>query len=103
MNDLALELGMSIETLGRMTEREFVGWQAYAAKRLLPTRRMELYLAQIAAVVARSMGGSTGTVVDFLLQPVDASAPDEDEVEELRRAVGFNPRNLKDSDGGEPG
>lgn len=56
--DLALELGMTVGDLKRrMTVAELAEWYAYARKKLLPTRRIEHYLAQIAQVQA---GGSLG-------------------------------------------
>jgi len=67
-HDLALELGCTVATLERsMSEREFRQWIAYASKRLLPTRRLEAYLAQVASVLAQTAGNSDLTLVDFLL------------------------------------
>ncbi len=75
-----------------MTEREFRGWQQYAARRMLPTRRLEFYLAQIALLIAKTMGNQPETTLaDFLFDP-DAS-PEDDDMEE---AFGFSPRNRKD-------
>jgi hypothetical protein len=55
--DLALHLGMTADGLERaMTERELGDWQQYMAKRMLPWRRMELHLGQIAQWVAHGAG-----------------------------------------------
>lgn len=60
--DLALELGMTVAQLKRsMLSSELADWYAYAGKKLLPTRRIEHYLAQIAQAFA---GGALG---DYLL------------------------------------
>jgi hypothetical protein len=76
--DLALHLGMTSAGLGRaMTERELGQWRAYAAKRMLPMRRVELYLAQIALLVVKTMGGQADAKLsDYLFDP-------EPEAEEL--------------------
>lgn len=60
--DLALELGMPVGSMkATMTTRELGMWSVYAAKKGLPSRRRELYLAQI----ARMTGG--GELDDYLL------------------------------------
>lgn len=60
--DLALELGMTLHQLKRtLPASELADWYAYARKKLLPTRRIEHYLAQIAQMFA---GGSLS---DYLL------------------------------------
>jgi len=60
--DLALELGMTLHQLKRvLPASELADWYAYARKKLLPTRRIEHYLAQIAQAFA---GGALG---DYLL------------------------------------
>ena len=60
--------------------------QRYAAKRMLPQRRMELYLAQIALMVAQGAGARDVKLNDFLF---DADEPEEIEAAEF---FGFNPR-----------
>ena len=67
-HDLALELGVSLASLDRMSEREFRQWVAYANKRLLPSRRLEAYLAQVCSVVAQCAGNSEMKLSDFLLE-----------------------------------
>ena len=71
--DLALELGMTEGALRRsMTENELRSWQVYAAKRMLPTRRMEMLLAQIAQIVHASVGGAKDrSLADYLFDPVE--------------------------------
>lgn len=92
-------LGVPAEHLAaRMTEREFVAWQRYAARRMLPQRRLELYLAQIAMLIAKTMGGHTdATLDDYCFDPADsepAQALDDDElVDEARDFFGFAPVN----------
>ena len=88
-----------------LPEREFVDWQRYAARRMLPTRRMEVHLAQISALIAQTMGGSKDSKMsDFLFDPQDIG-PEEGEdspEEDLQTAVkffGFKPRNVETTDG----
>ena len=52
--------------LDRMPEREFRSWVRYASTRLMPGRRMEAYLAQIASVIAQTSGNDM-SLSDFLL------------------------------------
>jgi hypothetical protein len=78
-----------------MPEREFNDWQRYAARRMLPQRRIEMYLAQIAMLIAKTNGGASGKGLDdFMLDP-PPDDPDEPE-DDLAAAVeffGFRPRN----------
>jgi hypothetical protein len=74
--DLALEFGLPVGVLSRLlTEREFRAWDRYARRKMLPQRRIELYLAQIAKTVAQSIGGSNAKLSDFLFDPPDPDAP----------------------------
>jgi hypothetical protein len=98
--DLALELGSTEERLARlMSEREFRRWQKYAAKRLLPTRRLEFYLAQIAQLIAITMGGvKDAKLSDYLIEPAPVAVHEDAEVVDiaaLRKAFGFKPRKGK--------
>lgn len=52
-----------------MTEQEFGIWTAYWRKHSLPFRRQELYLAQVAMLVAQSAGCENVTLQDFLFDP----------------------------------
>lgn len=81
---------MTLSQVGAMSEAEFRSWGQYATKRMLPWRRIELYLAQIAHTVALSSGrfDSPPKLRDFLFEP------EQDEEVDLRELVGFNPRNV---------
>jgi hypothetical protein len=79
--DLALHLGMTEAGLRRaMSERELQRWGQYVQRRMLPWRRMELLLAQIALVVAKTMGGAKDAALDDFLfdpPPLDAELDDD--------------------------
>jgi len=72
----------------QLTEAEFAEMQVYASRRMLPMRRIEMYLAQIAMMIAK-VNGSKCELSDFLFDPVDTAAPmtEDDEIE----FFGFNP------------
>ena len=94
LHDLALELGQPVEVLARtMTEREFKAWQRYAERRMLPSRRMELALAQLTMWVAVLCGVTDKSVGDFLLDVPTADEAGESDVDDLKSALGFAPRN----------
>jgi hypothetical protein len=83
--DLALEFGLPVGMLSRLlTERELLAWNRYSRRKMLPQRRIELYLAQIARLIAVTMGGSKAPLSAFLFDPpsadtdADAVAFDED-------------------------
>ena len=64
--------------------------QHYAARKALPHRRLELYGAQSAWAAA---GAKDAKPSDFLLDPPPAEPESEEEaIEEMRRALGFPPR-----------
>ena len=71
--DLALELklGTVDELKRRMTMQEFAWWVVYASKKMLPTRRLEYYLARIALVT----GG--GVLDDYLIKVRREQDPQE--------------------------
>jgi len=74
--DLAMEFGLPVGVLSRLlTERELKAWNRYARRRMLPQRRIEAYLAQIAQLVAQTMGGSKAPLSAFLFDPRDDDAP----------------------------
>ena len=58
-----------------MTETELRAWQAYAARRMLPGRRLEMYLAQLAQLIHACMGGAKD-------KPLSAYLFDPPEVED---------------------
>jgi len=97
--DLAVALGQPAASLARnLTEGEFQDWQAYAARRMLPQRRLELYLAQIALLIATTMGGAKNKKLsDFLFDPVDPGS-DEPTAEDEAAFFDFKPRNRKKED-----
>lgn len=77
--DLALHLGTSVAGLKRsMSEGEFRDWQRYAQGHMLPLRRIELMLAQLARFVHVGMcgGDKNAKLADYLFDPVEVS--DED-------------------------
>ena len=68
--DLALELGCSVAHLTRsMSEREFGQWQAYAAQKALPARRLEVAMANLAYVAVQLVAGkgANAKLSDFLV------------------------------------
>jgi hypothetical protein len=65
-----------------LPEREFISLQRYAARKMLPQRRLELYLAQLALLVAQSGGAKDVTLQDFLFD-LREEEPTEDEAEEF--------------------
>jgi hypothetical protein len=94
--DLALHMGSTAGALSRnMTEAEFGDWQTYATRRMLPMRRIEMYLAQIAMLIAKTMGGGkSDDIRDFMFDPVDTEDDDDaDLIEEARAFFDFNPIN----------
>lgn len=99
--DLALSLGQSVGSLSRtMSEREFMRWQKYSAKRLLPWQRMEWYLAQMTRWIAMTMGGlSDARLQDFLMPMRDPEEDEMDDEETLQEAIvafQFSPVNAKE-------
>ena len=90
-HDLALNLGMSVAQIKRMSEKELHRWQIYAARYMLPTRRMELHMAQIALWTARQAGAEDVTIHDFLFDPPEEVSP-EDAFANDAEALGFAPR-----------
>lgn len=92
--DLALELGVPAEQLAaQMSEREFVWWAKRAQRQWLPSRRIEWMLAQVAHMIAVTMGGAKDvSVSDYMLrlEPEDeADAPAD--VDAARAFFAFNP------------
>jgi len=103
--DLALAFGRPFEELAdTLSERELKAWASYHKRRLLPMQRLELYLAQLTAWVARS-SGVTGEIADFLIkfEPVaptaepagTAAAPADPEIAQVAAALKFAPRFKK--------
>lgn len=64
---------MGADGLARtLTEAEFTDWQTYARHRMLPQRRIEMLLAQIALVLVRVNGNQHAKLADFLFDPQPA-------------------------------
>lgn len=97
--ELALELGLTTETLAQvMLEEELVQWMRYAAKHMLPSRRMEAYLAQVCMVLVQVLGGDSNqvTLADFLIRTNEVTEEEEQQevtVEEEIEFFDFKPRN----------
>lgn len=95
MLDLALELGMPLEALHRLSERELRLWQRFAMRKAFPQRRLEFYLANIAMLIATTMGGVEDvTLKDFLFDPKNESHSEEmtdAELATLKEEIGFSP------------
>jgi len=91
---LSLELGIPEEELAsRLTNRSFMRYQHYAARFMLPARRLQLQLAQAAMWSARAAGVRDVALADFLFEPTD---PDPDQRAEADPQVaaeffGFSP------------
>ncbi len=83
-----------------MPEWQFQQWQHYAARKMLPSRRLELYLAQIACVLAQVNGSKNAQLTDFLFDPpevVEVVAGPADPVA-AQKFFGFAPRPKKRSE-----
>lgn len=91
MIDLSFEYGMLPGDLARrLPEADFTLLQVYAAKKMLPSRRIEMYLAQLTSVLAQVNGGEC-TTSDFLLDPEEESTVESVSAEEAQQAFGFSP------------
>lgn len=95
--ELALNLGGTADGLARsMTEAELQRWSVYAGRHALPFRRLEILLAQLSMIVARSMGGvKDAKVADFMLQEPDDLPDNVTRIDVARKAFGFAPRKRK--------
>lgn len=96
MHSLALHLGRPVDELARsITEAELRRWMRYAGRHGLPLQRIELMLAQLSMVIARSMGSKKARTADFLLKAQEELPPNVTRIEAARMAFGFNPRKKK--------
>jgi hypothetical protein len=94
--ELALHLGMTTQALtSSMLESELNQWGKYAERYPLPYKRMELMLAQVCAVVARTGGAKNITTKDFMLSIPEDLPQNISRIEMAREAFGFNPRKKK--------
>lgn len=74
--------------MARLPERVFVGYMRHAQRYMLPFRRFEVYLAQIAMLIAQTMGGAKNvTLKDFLFDPPDEVVDEEPEFEDEAQAA----------------
>lgn len=96
--ELALHLGGSVDSLTRsMPEAELQRWAIFARRNALPFRRLELMLAQLTTIVAKTAGAKNVKVSDFMLkEPEDDELPaNVTRLEVARKAFGFAPRGRK--------
>ncbi len=89
--DLALNLGIPLREVKKLGEGEFTKWNLYAAKYMLPQRRVELYLAQIALWIARVNGVEDVRIEDFLFDPPAEPLTAEDAFQNDAELLGFAP------------
>jgi hypothetical protein len=80
-----------------MSADDLALYQAYTIKRGFPGRRVELLLAQVSHLIAKTMGGAKNTKLsDFLFDPLPDNEPQKEmTVDEIRAMHGFNPRKKK--------
>ena len=93
--DLALHMGMTAEHMTQsMTEAEFNRWARYAYTHALPYKRIEMLLAQVSLLIARTMGGSKDAKLnDFMLQVRREEAPEVRP--DARKVFNFQPRKRR--------
>jgi hypothetical protein len=83
--ELSFNLNIPAHELAeRLPYNEFVLYDLFAQKRMLPTVRHEMHLAQMALQINRLAGGDA-EFRDFLFQP-------KEEIEELKEFFEFKPR-----------
>jgi hypothetical protein len=95
---LSLQLGIPEEELAaRLTNRSFERYRHYAARHLLPTRRIQLQLAQLTMWTAMVAGHKDGKVGDFLIGPTDEEEQEqgEQDLDVMRAEFGFKPIQKK--------
>lgn len=104
MLDLSFELGLPAHLLAQvLPEREYQRYLAYAKTRGLPSRRVELMLAQLTAIVVNAAyRDSKATAEDFLLDPEPDTQPTSakrqqaasaQNIAALKEQFGFSPIN----------
>lgn len=95
--ELALHLGMTTDTLlNSMKEAELDQWAGYANRFPLPFKRLEIMLAQVCVLIAKTMGGAKQVGVnDFMLAIPEELPANVTRIELARKAFGFNPRKPK--------
>ena len=96
--DLALHLGMTTDHMTQsMTEAELNRWARYASTRGLPYKRIEVLLAQVSFLIARTMGGAKDVKVeDFMLKERREELPaNVTRIEDKRKAFNWNPHKKR--------
>ncbi len=102
MLDLSFELGIPAHLLAQtLPESEYQRYLAYAHARGLPSRRLEIMLAQLTALVSNAAySDHKVTAQDFLLDPYEEdsntdidAAETEEALAELKAHFGFAPTN----------
>jgi len=98
--ELALHLGMPADLmLKSMTESELAQWSRHVSRHAFPFKRIEILLAQLALVVAKTMGGAKNLGLnDFMLKTHSSEEElpaNVTRMELARRAVGFHPHKPK--------
>jgi len=79
-----------------MTEAELLQWGRLAGRRGLPLQRIELLLAQLSMLIAKTMGGAKNVRVDdFMLKEPEVLPENVTHIDIARKAFGFNPRRKK--------
>jgi hypothetical protein len=96
--DLAMHLGMTTDHMTQsMTEAELNRWARYASSHGLPYKRIEVLLAQVSLLIAKTMGGAKNVKVeDFMLRARKEELPaNVTRIEVKRAAFGWNPHNKR--------
>jgi hypothetical protein len=60
---------------------------------MLPNRRLQLHLAQVALMVVSAAGAANVQLTDFLFDPIADEGDEPVEPEEAKAFFNFNPRN----------
>jgi hypothetical protein len=93
---LSFELGIPEEELAsRLTNRSFVRYQHHAGRWMLPSRRLQLQIAQAAYWSARAAGAQNIELDDFIFDPPDAGSEGQEAGEEAATFFEFKPRPKK--------
>lgn len=88
--DLSFELGRPAHELAAtLPVRELALYQHYAVKRLLPSRRLSMQLANLAMLIHQTMGGAKNVKLsDYMFEATEEVEVPEDEAADF---FGFNP------------
>lgn len=85
---------MPVSVLARsMTEEELRDWRTYDNRFILPSRRLQLQLAQIAMLIAVCMGGAKDAKLeDYLFDPPPTPKETKRMLDDAKQFFGFAPR-----------